>query len=174
MSQVDKGFVRDVAELKISIMRFDQSWRNLATMPPKVQHDLFEFVRRSRGIYAVKSDSGYLVCGGKLCAHRSLDAVQYSEHRSELNGGQARAHIRGWADKVSADHPAHIAWQLLCAVHGVQPAPSYETFVVREDEIGRDAAIPDIEGKVVDLIVQLTSMLGPSSRATLKSRIAAL
>ncbi len=174
MAKFEKRFVRNTGELKEGMKRFDLDIGNVGAFSAAAQHDIREFMRRTRAVYAVKNGAGYLVCGGKFCGYHGLDVETYSRERINLNGGHAHAHIRGWADQVSGDHPAHKAWATLCAAQGVKPAPSFETFLIREEASESNAIITPVEGKVVDLIVQLTAMLAPSSRDNLKTRIAAL
>jgi hypothetical protein len=169
-----RRFVGNPAELRRSITEFASALPHIGTASPIAQRDIKEFMRRSRAIYAVPTNAGFAVCGGKFCGHSGLTIEAYSQERTSLNGGHAHAHIRGWADEVGNDHPAHNAWESLCAAHGVQPASNYQTFLVRNDSANEGAAMSPQEEKVVDLIVQLTALLSPASRNNLKRRVAAI
>lgn len=174
MTNFTKLYARNGTEVSDCIVRFNGDVQKLASYPVPVQHDTREFSRRSRAVYAVKVGDDYLACGGKLCAHVGLDIETYSRVRSKLNGGHAHAHIRQFADPVGRDHPAHKAWERLCASLGLQPMSAFETFLVRENGLHETAPIPPLEAKLVDLIVHVSAILSPSSRANLKQRVAAI
>lgn len=174
MTSFTKLYARSGQEVGDGIVRFNNDVKKLASYPVAVQHDTREFSRRSRAVYAVKVGDDFIACGGKLCAHVGLDIATYSRVRNTLNGGHAHAHIRQFADPVGRDHPAHKAWERLCASLGLQPASAFETFLVRENNLSENAPIPPLEAKLVDLIVQVSAILSPSSRASLKQRVAAI